>query len=35
MKKTIIGGAAAAAALVAVVRQLLPDLARYLRIRKM
>ncbi|WP_442812565.1 DUF6893 family small protein [Streptomyces sp. NBC_01210] len=38
MKKTIIGGAAAATAataLAAVVRLALPDLMRYLRIRRM
>ena len=38
MKKTLIGGAAAATAataVAAVVRGLLPDLMRYLRMRKM
>ncbi|WP_455355214.1 DUF6893 family small protein [Streptomyces sp. SYSU K217416] len=38
MKKSLvggIGGAAAATALAAIMRQVLPDLRRYLRIRKM
>ncbi|TQK42751.1 hypothetical protein FBY35_4186 [Streptomyces sp. SLBN-118] len=35
MKKTIIGGAAAAVVLAAAVKQMLPDLVRYLRIRRM
>ncbi|WP_420717650.1 DUF6893 family small protein [Streptomyces antarcticus] len=37
MKKaqTLIGGATAAAALVAVLAQLLPDIRRYLRMRRM
>ena len=35
MKKTIIGGAAAATAVAALVRGVLPDIRRYLRIRKM
>ncbi|MFJ8076426.1 DUF6893 family small protein [Streptomyces sp. NPDC096176] len=38
MKKTLIGGAAAATAataVAAIVRGVLPDLKRYLRIRKM
>ncbi|WP_374213900.1 hypothetical protein [Streptomyces sp. A3M-1-3] len=35
MKKTIIGGAAAATALAALVKQVLPDIKRYLRLRKM
>ncbi|MFD5074194.1 DUF6893 family small protein [Streptomyces sp. NPDC058371] len=34
MKKTIIGGAAVAA-VAALVRQVLPDLRRYLRMRRM
>ena len=36
MKKTVVGGAAAAmAAFTALVAQFLPDLKRYLRIRRM
>ncbi|WP_394342132.1 MULTISPECIES: DUF6893 family small protein [Streptomyces] len=35
MIKKVIGGAAAATAVVALVRGLLPDLRRYLRIRRM
>ncbi|MFF3327503.1 DUF6893 family small protein [Streptomyces sp. NPDC002889] len=35
MKKSIIGGAAAATAMAALVKGILPDIKRYLRIRKM
>lgn len=35
MKKSIIGGAAAATAVAAIVKQILPDIRRYLRIRRM
>lgn len=35
MKKSVIGSAVAAAALFALVRQVLPDIRRYLHIRKM
>ncbi|MFF4745122.1 DUF6893 family small protein [Streptomyces sp. NPDC047980] len=35
MNKKIIGGAAAATAFVALVRGFLPDIRRYLRIRRM
>lgn len=35
MKKAIIGGAAAVAALACVLKSVLPDLQRYLRIRRM
>ncbi|MFD4138679.1 MULTISPECIES: DUF6893 family small protein [unclassified Streptomyces] len=35
MKKTIIGGAAAATAVAAIVAGVLPDLRRYLRMRRM
>ncbi|WP_420716317.1 DUF6893 family small protein [Streptomyces sp. H27-H1] len=34
MKKAVIGGAAAAA-LIAVLKQILPDVKRYLRMRRM
>ncbi|WP_374224140.1 hypothetical protein [Streptomyces sp. ISL-66] len=34
MKKAVIGGAAAAA-LIAVLKQILPDVRRYLRMRRM
>ncbi|WP_420706932.1 DUF6893 family small protein [Streptomyces sp. NRRL F-2664] len=35
MKKAVIGGAAVAAVLAAVVLQVLPDIRRYLHIRRM
>ncbi|WP_374103684.1 hypothetical protein [Streptomyces sp. ISL-86] len=35
MKKAVIGGATAAVALIVVLKQFLPDLMRYLRIRRM
>ncbi|WP_443333526.1 DUF6893 family small protein [Streptomyces sp. CB00455] len=35
MKKTVIGGAAAAVVLVAVLMQVLPDIKRYLRMSRM
>ncbi|MFF8268543.1 DUF6893 family small protein [Streptomyces sp. NPDC016562] len=35
MKKSVVGGATAALALVAVLTQVFPDIRRYLRIRRM
>ncbi|WP_420717275.1 DUF6893 family small protein [Streptomyces sp. WM6378] len=35
MRKSVIGGAVAAATLAALVKQVLPDIKRYLRMRRM